>query len=244
MLAEMENAQINMVITEEKHRINLHDKKLLVMKDLKSFEKDGYNGGQHFHFVSESQVSLEFNELFVRHGISFSAEITDIVSVNQFQSKNGGTLFLTTIKMLITLSDGEADEKRVMHSSGVDSSDKGINKAFTSGVKYFLLRNFLSSASDGDSDADQDPAISIEKTKIKSKSIEKEKPKNPIEDPFKKLKSMIESLDKSDLTNEKKLLELNKIQTKWDESLTATRIDGYLHIDGIDYISTFREKYK
>ncbi len=56
-----------------------------------------------------------------------------------------GKIFNYTIKMTFTLVDTETGyfESCPWLAMGSDQGDKAIYKAYTSGVKYFLLKNFL-----------------------------------------------------------------------------------------------------
>ena len=90
-----------------------------------------------------------FRAALNKAGLSLSVSASDISPPSTIKDGSGES-YNYTIKMTITLIDTETgySESYPWLGMGSDPSDKALYKAYTSGVKYFLLKNFLLPAYD------------------------------------------------------------------------------------------------
>lgn len=141
-------------MTQEKKR-NLFQKLNTIMGLVGSIPKSGYNTGQKYKFVTESDVMDKVREAALSEGVIF---ITSLVNSSTEKGKysSGGEFFLTTVEIEIEAIDidnpGDRHKWRMV-GQGADSSDKASNKGITGAVKYGFLKTFLIGTGD---DAEHD----------------------------------------------------------------------------------------
>jgi hypothetical protein len=119
-------------------------KKNNVIKLVGSIAKTGYNDEQEYNYVQEAEVVRVIRAALVKVGLSFSVSTSEIMPPNLISTELGD-VYNYTIKMTFTLVDAETGyfERFQWLGMGSDQGDKALYKAYTSGVKYFLLKNFL-----------------------------------------------------------------------------------------------------
>ena len=115
-------------------------KKNRVIKQVSSIRKTGYNDYDEYAFVEEAEVVRTLRSALTGAGLSLSVAATDILRSDMV---GNGTNY--TLKMTFILTDTETgySEGVPWLAMGADPSDKALYKAYTSGVKYFLLKTFL-----------------------------------------------------------------------------------------------------
>ena len=119
-------------------------KKNKVIKLVGSIVKTGYNGDFDYNYVEEAEVVRVIRSALVKAGLSFSVSTSEIMPPDTIETEHGA-IFNYTIKMSFTLVDTETGhfESCPWLAMGSDQGDKALYKAYTSGVKYFLLKTFL-----------------------------------------------------------------------------------------------------
>lgn len=142
-------------MTQENKPKNLFEKLHRVMGLIGNVPKNGYNTGQKYKFVSESDVMDKAREAaLLERVLLIPSEIGHMVERGKYQ--NGGEFFLTTVEIEIEAIDIDNPSDRYkwkMIGQGADPQDKGSNKAITGAVKYGLLKPFLTGTGD---DAEHD----------------------------------------------------------------------------------------
>ena len=119
-------------------------KKNNVIELVGSIAKTGYNEYYGYNYVEEAEVVRVIRSALVKVGLSFSVSTSEILPPNTINTELG-EFYNYTIKMTFTLVDTETGyfESCPWLGMGSDQGDKALYKAYTSGVKYFLLKNFL-----------------------------------------------------------------------------------------------------
>ena len=119
-------------------------KKNKLMKLVGAIAKTGYNECCDYNYVEETEVVRVIRTALVKVGLSFGVSTSEILQPNVINTEFG-QFFNYTIKMTFTLVDTETGffEISPWLGMGSDQGDKALYKAYTSGVKYFLLKNFL-----------------------------------------------------------------------------------------------------
>lgn len=131
----------------------LHAKLALILGDLEGLEPSGRNKHFSYDYWEANQVSAMFRTRLNKMGISFMADVVDI-RIDAGKTAKGGHTWLTTLRVLFTLTDSESGETISGHGvgQGDDPSDKGSNKAFSGALKYWLLKVFLVGGEDAEAD--------------------------------------------------------------------------------------------
>jgi hypothetical protein len=136
---------------------SLAGKLIEVMESVGHLEKRGRNDFHKYNYVTEADVVQALrSELAKRKILLFPA-------APQSRREPAGESFLTTVEMTLTFMDAETGEKLSAHwyGTGQDKGDKGLYKAYTGGIKYFLMKTFLIPTGDdpeGDTSVDASAA--------------------------------------------------------------------------------------
>ena len=132
--------------TDPKAQASLFAKLARATGKLKKVPKTGYNTHFKYDFVTDGDVSDAIRPVLANEGVAFFASM-------QSARADGKK---TTVDMVYTFADGETGATWSCNWTGeaIDSQDKGIAKAATSALKYFLLKTFVLSAGDPGDDSD------------------------------------------------------------------------------------------
>ena len=157
-------------MTEKK---SLAAKIAAISKDLGAIQKGGHNHEQHYDFIEYAAVSGKIRELLDKHGVAIIPSVTSYER-DDVKSRNGATGYHYTLQMHFTAINADDQTDRLeadWMGESTDWGDKGINKAETSGTKYFYMRLFnISEKSDTDNDPDNTSGASSESRPAKSKT--------------------------------------------------------------------------
>ena len=138
-----------------------------ISKDLGAIRKAGHNKEQGYDFIEYAAVSGKLRELLDKHGVAIIPSVVDRER-DDITSKYGARGYHYTLKMHFTIVNADDKEDTIESDwlgESTDYGDKGVNKAETSGVKYFYMRLFnISEKSDADNDPDASSG-SFEETK-------------------------------------------------------------------------------
>lgn len=120
----------------------LYLKMAAVMGHLERVPKRGKNEHFGYEYVTDSDVLDAVRKAMALEHLAFFVSVDDVVTEGK----------RTTVQLSITFADGDTGIAYAIHWPGeaLDSQDKGITKAITSGVKYCLLKTFLMSTGDED----------------------------------------------------------------------------------------------
>lgn len=144
-----------------------------ISKDLGAIQKGGHNHEQHYDFIEYAAVSGKIRELLDKHGVAIIPSVTSYER-DDVKSRNGATGYHYTLQMHFTAINADDQTDRLeadWMGESTDWGDKGINKAETSGTKYFYMRLFnISEKSDTDNDPDNTSGASSESRPAKSKT--------------------------------------------------------------------------
>lgn len=138
-----------------------------ISKELGAIAKSGHNKEQGYDFIEYAEVSGKMRELFEKHGVAIYPHVEQILRADDVQSKYGkvGYHLIIQMRFLIVNADDTTDQiERSWLGEATDYGDKAVNKAETSGVKYFYMRLFNISEK-GDKDNDPDGQDNSPKTK-------------------------------------------------------------------------------
>lgn len=126
-------------------------------REIGKVEKSGKNSQQNYNYIEYGVVAGRIRELFDEHGVIIIPSVED-VAVDTITNKYGNAGYHYRLTMSFTIINGD-DPTDTLTASWVgesaDYGDKGINKAETSGTKYFLMRLFNVSEK-GETEADKE----------------------------------------------------------------------------------------
>lgn len=122
---------------------SIYKKLLTVMKCIGTLEKRGQNKSQGYDYLMAEDVLEEVRQKFGEVGLVLlpTCKTQEIISG---QTQKGTANYLTRVEMDYTICDVDTGEKLTFSWQGLgqDTGDKGLYKAYTGAIKYFL-RNLL-----------------------------------------------------------------------------------------------------
>jgi hypothetical protein len=166
--------------------------------EIKSIEKTGKNEKQGYRFTPGGELFRIVRKVLQTHGVTIFPSCEGVTVIAQYTTASGGTMFVYSASMTYTLVDitsGESMQCQYM-GTGADTGDKGIYKAYTAALKYFLRDLFqIPFGEEPDDDSDSDDELSNgEKSATATQSHEKptqgwsgKKPDEPASDKQKNL---------------------------------------------------------
>lgn len=103
-------------------------------------EKDKENAHSHYKYFSESGYKKLFTELFSAHGLELSVTEKSVDNIEGTSNMPFGR----RVTLVFTLTDTDTGYFEVSEFSGegMDMGDKGIYKAYTGALKYYLASTF------------------------------------------------------------------------------------------------------
>lgn len=144
----------------------------------KPFVADGYNSQQGYEYVKSAYYRKVLGEACRKVGLVFKFTLNNRLFTPLEKTKN---MNLTTILGMMCLIDpdtGEHEDYSII-ADGSDNLDKGVYKAETMAIKYFVLNNFLLPETQDEidpEDGQQDKQVAKEETKTVN-VVTEEKPK-------------------------------------------------------------------
>jgi len=125
-----------------------------VMSQMSRLPKTGYNAHHGYPFATDADVSDTVRGLLAEQHVAFMPSIESVQ-----RETVGKAGYNHSLKWEMRFYDGGSGESITTSwcSEANDTQDKGINKAATAGVKYFLLKTFLISTGDEVKNIKEDP---------------------------------------------------------------------------------------
>lgn len=122
--------------------------------DAFSWEKDGLNRRQGYEYITEKQYKNNFKAALSMAELDFKSSMLEYQFIPAISEKMNMVIAKFEFQ-LVDRSTGES-ETYVAGGSGADMGDKGMYKAYTGALKYFIANNFLV-AEGTEPEADEEP---------------------------------------------------------------------------------------
>jgi len=124
----------------------------------KPLAKSEFNKQQKYAFVSESAISAAVRPLLAERSIWIWSSEVERETFPLYETSSGLQMWLTRVTMQYRFMDGETgevSETQTYSGQGADIGDKGLPKAQSMALKYFLLKTFMLSTGKDDAEADE-----------------------------------------------------------------------------------------
>lgn len=133
----------------------LYAKLAKVLGEVGYVQKQGVNTFHKYRYVTAADLIAEIRGKLAAHGV-FLIPSVEHISERQITTSQGKVSTITTARMTFTFCDGETGETHTAQWAGAgdDPADKGLYKAYTGALKYFLMDAFLIPTGD-DPEADE-----------------------------------------------------------------------------------------
>jgi hypothetical protein len=134
-------------------KLNLHQRKAAVMLAVKNIPTNGYNSFGKYHYATQADVWNTLRPLLAEHGLDFT--VSDVG--HEWNESKNRTILTTEIE-LTNIDNPEDCVVVTVKGEANDKTDKGMSKARSAAIKYWLLHTFLIATGSEDDDADSGPA--------------------------------------------------------------------------------------
>ena len=155
--------ELNAKLQQKKHHVRERIKEMGVL------QKKGKNDFDHYKYFSEAQAKELFTEMFTEARLELTPD-TEAVTEYEGTPKQP---FGRQVRIKYTLHDIDTGFSEVAHfvGEGLDKGDKGIYKAYTGSLKYYLANTFM--AATGDDPEVPDKEVEKKITAAKAKTLGK-----------------------------------------------------------------------
>ena len=143
-------------------KIAFMQKKNAVRKEIAehgTYQRKGMNSFSNYSYFSEAQYKELFTSLFAKHGLEMSSDVDSVEDV--------GTGVRAGCVFRLTDIDTGYTESSLYIGDGADKGDKGIYKAYTGTLKYWLANNWMvATGDDAEKDSPEKDGITPEQVAI------------------------------------------------------------------------------
>lgn len=125
--------------------LNLYQKLAKITGEIGVVAKDGNNTEQNFKFIEYAAVAGKLRDLFAKYGVVVVPRMPKKQERKVITSKYGKEGVWTLVPMVFTVVNADKPEDRFTvqwEGEAMDYGDKATNKAATSALKYYLMRQF------------------------------------------------------------------------------------------------------
>jgi hypothetical protein len=125
-------------------KAKFYQKRNAVIQAVAGILKTGKNTQQNYGYAEEREVVVHIRKAFTDNNLAFDAKSTGVKEAHDIATRSG-SMKCYLVELEITLIDTETgySESGPWHGLAADSGDKALQKAYTSGIKYYLMKNFL-----------------------------------------------------------------------------------------------------
>lgn len=111
--------------------MSIYEKLAKMRDEVGVIEKLGRNDHHHYKYVRAEDVTHRARELFAEHGLLLIPDCTE--------HRRDGTLTVVRLRFNVIDVETGGGETFDWYGEGSDKQDKGVYKAYTGGIKYFLM---------------------------------------------------------------------------------------------------------
>jgi hypothetical protein len=125
--------------------MSLYPKLAEVMAEIGRVEKRGRNDFHNYDYVTEADLIAEVRDKLAARGVMVLPSVVGDVEEREITTARGQSSTISTVRVAFTFVDGESGETHTCEwaGQGDDGGDKGVYKAYTGALKYFLMKTFL-----------------------------------------------------------------------------------------------------
>jgi len=151
-----------------------------ILADVERVPKNGRNDFHNYDYVTEADLLDAIRPKLAKAGVFvFSGAV--VTGSEHYETKDGKTKIITTVKTTHTFMDGDTGETHTVEcvGQGEDAGDKGAYKAITGASKYFWMKNFMVSTGDDPENTGSGDGAQRTKTTTTRKTTKARSPDGP-----------------------------------------------------------------
>lgn len=167
----MSDAKTTKELTQAQQMQKLMQKISDVVNDSKPVKKSGENDFHHYKYATHADIIQELRALIVKKKLSIIPSVVERLKEGEF----------TTVKMEFTITDLETGFTiaSTFFGDGQDKGDKGLYKAYTGALKYFLLDTFMIETGDDPEKTSPEARVQQNRPQQAAKPVYKPQPMQP-----------------------------------------------------------------
>lgn len=135
-----EELELNAKLAQKKNAVRK------VLKEKGILQRKGANTFDKYSYFSEAQYKELFTDLFAECGLELTASVPNIKEYEGTAKQPFGRIVCVTYSL--TDIDTGFSEHSHIYGDGMDKGDKGIYKAYTGSLKYYLANTFMVATGD------------------------------------------------------------------------------------------------
>lgn len=143
--------------SEEAMKRSLAARIAAISAEIGAVAKSGRNAQQGYAYIEYAAVAAEIRKLQQKHGVAIVPRV-ESYEKDQVSNSRGGAGYHYLLNMVFTIINTDDADDRIESrwvGESTDYGDKGINKAVTSAVKYFIMRLYnISERGEKEADAE------------------------------------------------------------------------------------------
>ena len=152
-VADVQRLQPTAIKPEERQKLNLWQKRALMIEELGTVPKRGYNDHHRYNYALEADVVSYLGPLMTKYMVvtKVSVMIDKVERIDMGTTRGGAMMTLTRVPLAVEFINADKpDERDVVEwiGEGSDTGDKGVYKAYTGGLKYLYMKWFLIATGD------------------------------------------------------------------------------------------------
>lgn len=152
--------KLNRSLQEKKHAVRER------LEDMGVLEKKGKNDFDKYKYFTEAQYKELFTMLFAEEGLELTPTVENIQMYEGSAKQPFGRI--ASVRYTLTDIDTGFFETALVPGDGVDKGDKGLYKAYTGSLKYYLANTFMVVTGDDPEKPDKELEKKISKAKAKT----------------------------------------------------------------------------
>ena len=173
---EIQRLKPTPIKAEERVKLNLWQKRALIIDELGTIPKRGYNAHHQYAYVLEADMVAYLGPLMSKYMLVVDVEVIlstarttesdihdnlpNVIERNTtpglerldlYTTKSGSTMTLTRLPLRITITNADNPEEKtsiIWVGEGADTGDKGVYKSYTGALKFFYMKWFMVATGD------------------------------------------------------------------------------------------------
>ncbi len=153
--------KLNAMLQQKKHNIREQ------LRDMGVLQKKGKNEFDKYKYFTEAQYKELFTNFLADEDLELTPSVEEIIEYSGSEKQKFGRI----VKVQFTLTDIDTGycEHSYFYGDGMDKGDKGVYKAYTGALKYYLASTFM--VATGDDPEVPDKTVEKKITKAKAKTL-------------------------------------------------------------------------
>ena len=160
---------------EDRKALNLWQKRALMIEELGTVPKRGWNDHHKYNYALEADVVAYLGPLMSKYMLVTKVDVLldRVERIDMGSTRSGTSMTLTRLPLEVTFINADNPDEREMVTwigEGSDTGDKGVYKSYTGALKYLYLKWFLIATGDDPEAFTRTDALNEGRTQVENLS--------------------------------------------------------------------------